>query len=146
MRFKYESAAKLDPLKIFYVENIISLKLRSNGSLHIYIDRFQGLVILWWEIYPSVQTEHKLVTQIVEQIKDLLFTGPCESIKNWDKIKKTFCGVAETLLAHEIGKNAGQTKKAIEMEVNIPLMGSGSNKSRVTGEPKAMRAFNMGEH
>ena len=72
-----------------------------------------------------MQPEHKLVTQMVEQIKDPLFTGPCESIKNWDQIKKTFRDAAATLRAHKIRKNAGQTKKAIDIEVNSLLMGSG---------------------
>ena len=37
MRINYESAAKLDPLKIYYADKIRSLMLRSNGSLHDYI-------------------------------------------------------------------------------------------------------------
>ena len=101
MRIKYESAAKLDPLRIFYAENIILLKLRYNGSLNNYIDRFQVLAILWREIYPTVQPEHRLVTQIVEQIKDPLFSGPCNSIKNWDRLKKTFRDAAAMLCAHK---------------------------------------------
>ena len=113
MRIKYDSAAKMDPLRIFYAERIISIKLRSNGSLHDYIDRLQGLEILWREIYPTVQLEHRIVTQMVEQIEDPLFSGPCESIKNWDQPKKKFGNAAATMCAHEIGKNAGQTKKEI---------------------------------
>ena len=46
MKIKYESAAKLDPLRVFYADNTGSLKLRANCSLHDYIDRFQGLAIL----------------------------------------------------------------------------------------------------
>ena len=57
--------------------------------------------------------------QMVEQIEDPLFTGPCKSIKNWDSPKKTFWDAAATLSAHEIGKNAGQTNKAIEIEVTF---------------------------
>ena len=57
MKIKYESAAKLDPLMVFYADNIRLFKLRANGSLHEYIDRFQGLAILWREIDPAVQLE-----------------------------------------------------------------------------------------
>ena len=34
IKIKYESAAKIDPLKVFYADKIRSFKLRSNGSLH----------------------------------------------------------------------------------------------------------------
>ena len=61
MKIKYESAAKLDPLRVFYADKIRSLKLKSNGSLHNYIDCFQGLAILWQEIDPAVQSEDRLV-------------------------------------------------------------------------------------
>ena len=57
--------------------------------------------------------------QMVEKIEDPLFTGPCESIKNWYSPKETFRNTAATLSAHEIGKNAGQTNKAIEIEVTF---------------------------
>ena len=76
LKIKYESAATLYPLSIYYGEKIILLKLRSNGSLHYYIDRFQGLAILWRAIDTTVQTEHRLVTQMVKQIEDPLFSGP----------------------------------------------------------------------
>ena len=69
MSIKHDSAAKLYPLRIFYAERIRSLKLSYNGSLHDYIDRFQGLAILWRGINDTVQPEHRIVTQIVEQIK-----------------------------------------------------------------------------
>ena len=46
LKIKYESAATLYPFRIYYAEKISSLKLRSNGSLHDYIDWFQGLAIL----------------------------------------------------------------------------------------------------
>ena len=85
-----------------------------DGSLHNYIDRFQGLAILWREIDATVHPEHRLVTQMIEQIEDLLYSGPCRSIKNWDNIKKTFCNATDTLRSHEIGQNDSQTKKAIE--------------------------------
>ena len=107
MKIKYESAAKLDLLRIFYTDKIRSLKLRSNGSLHDYIDRFQGLAILWRDIDTAVQLEDRIVKQMVEPIEDPLSTGPCESIKNWDYHKKKFRDAAATLRAHEIGKNAG---------------------------------------
>ena len=48
--------------------------------------------------------------------------------------------------ANKIGNNVGQNKKYIDMEVNSLLMGSGSNKSRATGEPKEIREFKMGDH
>ena len=76
---------------------------------------------------------------MVEQIEDPIFSGPWESIKNWDKRKKEFCDTAAKLHTHQIGKWSGQTKKAIEMEVNSLLLGSGYNKRRATGEPKVLR-------
>ena len=81
---------------------------------------------------------------MVEQIKVPLFTDPCEIIKNWGSLKKRFRDAAATLRAHEISKNAGQTKKAIEIEVNSLLMGNGSSKRRATDEAKAIRGFNLG--
>ena len=83
LKIKYESAAKLDPLRRFYGEKIRSLKLKFGGSLGNYIKRFQGLAILWREIDTNFQPEYSLVTQMVEQIEDPLFSRPCESIKNW---------------------------------------------------------------
>ena len=56
MKIKYESAAKLDPLRFFYADKIRLLKICANGSLHDYIDRFQGLAILLREIKPAVQS------------------------------------------------------------------------------------------
>ena len=73
--------------------------------------RFQGLSILWQEIEPAVQSEDRLVNEMVEQIEDPLFAGPCESIKNWDYLKKTFRDAAATMRAHEIGKNAGRPRR-----------------------------------
>ena len=55
IKVKYESADKLDQLRLYYAEKIRSLKLRSNVSLHNYIDRFQGLEILWRAIGRTVQ-------------------------------------------------------------------------------------------
>ena len=123
-----------------------SLKLSVNGSLHDYIDRFQGLAILWREIYPTVQAEEKLVTQLVDHIEDPLFIGPCKSIRNWIKSKKKFRDAAAMLRGHEISKNTGQTKKAIEHEVNCLIMGNCSVKRRSTGEAKAIRGFKSGGH
>ena len=82
------------------------VKLCVNGSLHDYIDCFQGLAILWQEIDPTVQAEDKLVTQMVDQIEDPLFTGQCESIRNWDILNKTFSDAAAKLRGHEISKNS----------------------------------------
>ena len=73
-------------------------------------------------------------------------SGPCESINNWVESKKTFCNAAATLCAHKIGKLSGETKKAIEMEINRLLLGNGSNKRRATGEPKALREFRLVRH
>ena len=42
----YESADKLDPLKILYAENIMSLKLKASELIIEYIEQFQGLKIL----------------------------------------------------------------------------------------------------
>ena len=144
MKIKYESAAKLDPLRIYYSDKMRSLKLRINGSIYDYIDCFQGLAILWLEIDPTLQAEHKLLTQMVDHIKDPIFTGPCESIRNWDILKKTFRDAAATLRGHEISKNSGQTKKATENEVNGLLMGNSSRKRRATGDAKAIRGFKLG--
>ena len=110
-----------------------------------YIKRFQGLDILWREIDANVEPEYSLVTQIVEQIEDPLFSGPCESIKNWYKIKCTFRDAEATLRAHAISKTTSQTKRAIKNEVNRLLSGS-SNKRRAIGEQKALRALRLGEH
>ena len=76
MKIKYDYEAKIDPLKQFYSGKLRSLKLRVNGSLQDYIDRLQGLAILWREIDPTIQAEEKLVMQLVDQIEDPLFSGP----------------------------------------------------------------------
>ena len=112
LKIKYESTAKLDPLRLFYVEKIRSLKLKSGGSLHDYIDRFQGLEILWQAMNTSVHPGYRIVTQMFEQIEDPLLSGPCGIIKNWVESNTTFHNAAATLRAHEIGKLDGQTKKA----------------------------------
>ena len=107
IKVKYESAALLDALRIYYAEKIRSLKLRANGSLHNYIDQFQGLSILWRAIDMTVQPEYRLVTQMVEYIEDPRSSGPCESINNWVERKKTFRNAAATLRAHKMGKLSG---------------------------------------
>ena len=56
LKVKYESAAKLDPLRHFYWEKIRLLKLKSGGSLGNYIKRFHGMEILWRETENTVQT------------------------------------------------------------------------------------------
>ena len=114
-------------------------------SLGDYIARFQGLAIMWREIDIIVQPKYRLVTQIVENIEDLVFYGPCESINNCDQYKCTFRDVAANQSAHEISKMTAQIKKAIENEVNSLLLGSGSNKRRATGEQKALRAIRLGD-
>ena len=144
MKIKYESEVNINPLKQFYQDRLRSLKLCVNGSLHDYIDRFQGLAILWREIDPTIQAEEKLITQLVNQIKDPLFSGPCESIRNWTGTIKTFRDAASMLRSHEISKNAGQTKKAIENEVNSLIMGNCSVKRRATGEAKDIWGFRTG--
>ena len=55
MKIKYDYEAKIDPLKQFYSGKLRSLKLRVNGSLQDYIDRLQGLAILWREIDPLIK-------------------------------------------------------------------------------------------
>ena len=64
--------------------------------------------------------------------------------ENWVERKKTISDAAATLRAHWIGKLDGHTKKAIEMDVNSLLLGSGSNKRRATGEQKALHTFMLG--
>ena len=76
MKVKHKSEAKIDPLNSYYHDKLGGLKLCVNGSLHDYIDRFQGLAILWREINPLIQPEEKLVTQLVSQIEDPLFLDP----------------------------------------------------------------------
>ena len=100
LKVKYESAAKLDPLMHFYGGKISPLKLKSGGLLVNYFEQLQGLEILWQEIDTTVQPEYRIVTQMVEQIEDPLFSGPYESIKNWDQSKCTFRDAAATLRAH----------------------------------------------
>ena len=56
----------MDALRIYYAEKIRPLKLRANGSLHNYIDQFQGLSILWRAIDMTVPSEYRLVTQMVK--------------------------------------------------------------------------------
>ena len=87
LKFKYYRAAKLDTLRRFYWDKIMSLNLKSSGLLGDYIKRFQGLAILCREIDTTVQPGYRLVTQMVEQIEDPIFSGPCEIIMNWDKSK-----------------------------------------------------------
>ena len=81
---------------------------------------------------------------MVDQIENPLFSGPCKSITNWTGTRKTFRDAAATLQDHEISKNGGQTKKAIENEVNSLLMGNCSFKRRATGEAKAIQGFRTG--
>ena len=82
---------------------------------------------------------------MVEQIECSLFSGPYESINNWDQTKCTFRYVAATIRAHEISKMTAQTKKAIKNEVNSLLLGS-SNKRRAIGEQKTLRDIRLGDH
>ena len=133
IKVKYESAAKLDPLRLFYGQKISLLKLKSGGWIGDYIKKSQGLAILWQEIDTTVQPEYRIVTQMVEQIEDPLFSGPCESINYWYQPKCMFCDAAVTLHSHDISKITAQTKKAIENEVNTLLLGSSYNKRREIG-------------
>ena len=82
---------------------------------------------------------------MIDQIEDPLLSGPCKSIRNWTVTKKTFRDAAATLRGHEISKNAGQTKKVTEKEVNSLLMGNCSVKRRATGEAKAIWGFRTGD-
>ena len=84
------------------------------------------------------------MTQMVDQIEDPLFTGPCASIRNWDIPKQKFRDAAAMLRGHEISENTGQTKKAIEIEVNVLLMGNSSIKRKATGNAKAIQGFKLG--
>ena len=104
--------AKLDILRRFYGGEIMSLNLKSSGSIVNYIKRFQGLEILLQEIDTTVQPEYRVVVQMVEHIEDPLFSGPCESNNNWYQSKCTFRDEAAILHAHEIIKITSQTKKA----------------------------------
>ena len=55
LKFRYESAAKSDPLRRFYGEKIRSLNIKYSGLLGDYIKRLQGLEITWIEINTNVQ-------------------------------------------------------------------------------------------
>ena len=145
-KVRCESASKLDPLRRIYRENIWSLKLKSGGLLVHYIDRLQGLEIIWREIYKSSKPEYQLVTQMVKQIEDPIFSGLCNIIKNWDETKRTFRYAAPTLRVHEVSKMTAQTKRAIDNEINILLLGKVSNNRRSTREAKILRAFNLNIH
>ena len=138
MKISYESAAKLNPLKIFYGENIWLIKLKVNGLLVNYVDCFQGLEILQREIDMNSKPEDELVTQMVQQIEDPLLSGTCKIIKNWDKAKSSFHDVAAMMRAHKISKMTDQTKRGIQEEVNRLLLGKDSNKRRATGEVKML--------
>ena len=96
----YYSASKLDTPRRLYGENIRLLKINHDGYLGDYIKRFLGLAILWQEIDTNFEPEYRLVTQMVEHIEYPLFSGPCDSIKNWYQRKCTFCDAAATLRAH----------------------------------------------
>ena len=133
IKVRYDSTSKLDPLRYFYGENIRLLKLKAGGSLVEYIERLYSLGILWQEIEKNVDPEDRIVTKMVEQIEYPLYSVPCESIKNWDSIKCTFCDATATLWAHETIQMTGQNKIAIDDEVNILLLGKFSNKRRETG-------------
>ena len=109
LKVRYESAANLDPLRQFYGDNIRLLKLKSGGSLGDYIERFQGLAILWQEIDTNVELGYRLITQMVEKIEYPLLSVPCKSIKNWYQTKSMFCDTAATLRAHGISKMTAQT-------------------------------------
>ena len=47
LKVRYESDAKLDPLRRFHGDNIMSFKLNYGGLIGEYIDRFQYLAIIW---------------------------------------------------------------------------------------------------
>ena len=137
LKVRYESAAKLDPLRQLYGNKIRLLNLKSGGSLFEYIDHFQGLSIIWREINPSVEPKFRLVTQMIEHIEDLIFPGPCKNIKNWDCVKYKFSDAIDTLRAHKISKMTDQAKRAIDDEVNSLLLVNYLNNRRATGENKA---------
>ena len=88
------------------------------------------MAIFWQEIDKSFEPEDRLITQMVEHIEDSPFSRPCESIKNWDTIRGVFQDAAAMLWAYKISKMTAQTKIAIDDEVNILLLGKGSNKRR----------------
>ena len=82
---------------------------------------------------------------MVEQIEDSLLSGHCKIINNWDQTKCPFCDAAATICAHGISKMITQTKKAIQNEVNILLLGSSNNKKAI-GEQETLGALMLCEH
>ena len=89
-----------------------------------------------------------LVTTFLSAITSLttLLSGHYKIINNWDQYKCTFCDAETILRSHKISKMTAQIKKEIENKVNILLLGSGSNKMRVTGEQKSLHALRLGDH
>ena len=113
LRVRYKSGAKLDILEWFYRENIRLLEFR----------RFQELAILYLEIDGSADPGEQLIIQMVEHIKELIFTGPYKTIKNWFQEHINFRDAVEMLLNHTIIRITAQTKRAIKDEVNRILLG-----------------------
>ena len=81
---------------------------------------------------------------MVEHIEDPIFSGPCESIKNWDDNRRTSCDAVDILRDHKISKMIAKTKRAIFDEINSLLLGKGSNKRRDTGDTNNSCALKLG--
>ena len=81
---------------------------------------------------------------MVENIEYHLYYVTYKTIKNWDATRRTFHDAAATLRSHEISKMTDQNKRAINDEINILILGKGSNKRRVTVDAKVLCALKLG--
>ena len=81
---------------------------------------------------------------MVKQIGNILLSGHCESIKNWDIFRSKFRDGTSTMWAHETSKETAQTKKEIDDKVNSLLIGKGSNKRIANGKAKTVCVFKSG--
>ena len=68
IKVRYDSSAKLYPIRRFYGDKIRSLKLKYGVSLVNYINLFQVLAVMWREIEMTIEPEYRLVAQMVEHI------------------------------------------------------------------------------
>ena len=73
---------------------------------------------------------------MVENIEYPLFSGPCQSIKNWYQNKCTFCYAKATLRYYEISNIMAHTKREINDYLNSLLQSKGLIKIRATGKKK----------
>ena len=81
---------------------------------------------------------------MAENIEYHLFSVTYKNMKNWDDTRRNFHDDTASLWSHEISKMTDQTKRAINDEINILILGKGSNKRRVTIYAKVLCALKLG--